>query len=68
MALVLDASVALAWFLPESAENKSYADQVFDQIAKPGGLALVPISFNLECAIASRANMNFIPRMRFTSS
>lgn len=58
MALVLDASVALAWFLPESAENKSYADQVFDQIAKPGGLALVPISFNLECAIALRRERN----------
>ena len=58
MALVLDASIALAWFLPESAKNKSYADRVFDEIAKPGGLALVPLSFNLECAIALRRERN----------
>ena len=58
MALVLDASVALAWFLPETAENKRYAERVADEIAEPGGLALVPISFNLECAIALRRERN----------
>ena len=58
MALVLDASIALAWVLPETTENKSYAGRVFDEIAKPGGLALVPISFNLECAIALRRERN----------
>jgi predicted nucleic acid-binding protein len=58
MALVLDASIALAWILPETIENKAFADRVFGDIAKPGGLALVPISFNLECAIALRRERN----------
>ena len=38
--------------------KKGYAERVADEIAKPGGVALVPISFNLECAIALRRERN----------
>lgn len=58
MALVLDASVALAWFVTETPESKSYADRVADELSMSGSLALVPISFNLECAIVLRRERN----------
>ena len=58
MRLVLDASVALAWFLPETQENTKLADRVADLLMEPAGLALVPVVFNLECAIALRRERN----------
>lgn len=45
---VLDASVALAWFFPDSTKNHAYAFSVFDYIRSEGAIAVVPDLFHYE--------------------
>lgn len=49
---VLDASVALAWFFPDSADSTGYAISVAELIAKTAAVCVVPHMFNVEIGSA----------------
>lgn len=57
MRLVVDASIALAWFLPESAERKDFATALLTRLRQLEGVVVVPDIFHYEVAAILRKSL-----------
>lgn len=57
MRVVVDASVAVAWFLPETIERKVTATALPTRLREPDGVAVVPDIFHYEVAAILRKSL-----------
>lgn len=57
MRVVVDASVALAWFLPESVERKDIAKALLTRLREREGIVVVPDIFHYEVAAILRKSL-----------
>ena len=57
MRVVVDASVVLAWFLPELPESKALANTLLTRLRELDGVAVVPGIFHYEVAAILRKSL-----------
>lgn len=57
MRVVVDASVAVAWFLPETTERKAMATALLTRLREQDGVVVVPDIFHYEVAVILRKSL-----------